>query len=256
MYVRTPSHRELAFAPQPCADEVLARDFGLQLEGGRNTLRGFDQNFVGDAGRAFRDRITRIAAMVGVDPGVLAVNALAEIGRSTWMRRGPVENPEVGLDYWHTLRHRVLRAVPAVRGRIRSAIVRDATGNPVHFTNERGVDTGPRYAFRTGQDALLAMASTLAYLQRRLRTSVRAGVYQALHPAVKFAAIRASYNAGFSRGREMIQRAAEGRDPLIRSGDAGPRRPIRTATLRAGQAIHLSQQVFGNVIPCEVRTGH
>ena len=48
----------------------------------------------------------------------------------------------------------------------------------------------------------------------------------------------------------MIEASSKGGDPLIRSGPGGTGKPTRAATIRAGQALHLSQSVFGNAFGC------
>jgi hypothetical protein len=234
--------------PRPraqCTDENLARALGVPLEGARNGLRSFDAAFGGPRGLRFRDQVRDVAARVGLDPGSLASNLLSEVQRrSVWTNPVPVESHIVGVDYWHEERPKV-RSVVRAAANIRESIVRDSRGRPVHFVNERGRDTGPVYRFTTGRDGMLALASSIAYRDQRLRRSMPPGAYDRLPAAVRFAAVRLAFNAGTSRGIRMVRRAAAGQDPLVRSGAGSPQRPSRAATIRAAQAIHLSQAVFG-----------
>lgn len=234
----------------PCSDADIARALGIRADTTRDGLFGFDLEFAGANGTTFRDRVRDVARDVGLDPGLLATNLLAEIQRrATWLSTGPVESQQVGVDYWHEERPKIRAAVPAARG-ISDSIVTDAAGQPRHFINEVGNDTGPIYRFATGRDGMLALAAAVAWREVRLRAVLATGVYDRLPATVRFAGVRLAFNAGFSRGRRLVETAAKGTDPLIRSGPGGPGRPVRAATIRAGQALHLSQSVFGNVFDC------
>jgi hypothetical protein len=223
---------------------------GIPLNTSRNGLFGFDSAFAGRSGTDFAARVGAVARRVGLDPGLLATNLLAEIqDRAVWMSPAPLWSHTVGVDYWHDERPRIGHAVPAAAS-IRASVVRDAAGVPRHFINERGTDTGPIYQFASGEDAMLALASAVAYRDVRLRRSLAIGAYDRLSPAVRFAATRLAFNAGLGRGLQMVRDAAAGRDPLIRRGTTGSSHPARTASLRAGQALHLSCTVFRNTLPC------
>ena len=241
-----------------CSDADIARALGIALDASRNGLFGFDSAFSGPSGVAFAVGVGYTAGRVGLDPGLLAANLLAEIqDRAAWMSLAPLQSHQVGVDYWHDERTRIRRAVPAA-ATIRESMVRDASGRPQHFTNEQHKDTGPKYEFATGPDGMLALACAVAYRDVRLRSSVRPGVYDRLSPAVRFAAARVAFNAGLGHGLRMVKEAAAGRDPLVRRGPV--RRRTRTgrwqidarraASLRAGQAIHLSCTVFHNTLRC------
>jgi hypothetical protein len=233
-----------------CSDAAIARALGIAVDTSRNGLLGFDAALSGAAGARFAARVAAVARRVGLDPGLLVTNLLAEIQRpAVWLSAAPITSPMVGVDYWHEEQTRIRRLVPAAAD-VRQSLLRDTSGRPRHFINEVGRDTGPIYVFASGGDGMLALASSVAYRNVRLRRSVATGVYDRLTPAVRFAAVRAAFNAGFSVGRRMIQQAAAGRDPLIRRGPVGPRHPRRTASLRAGQALHLSCTVFRNALPC------
>jgi hypothetical protein len=241
-------------APAPaglgCSDADIARALGIPINTTRDGLLGFDAEFAGANGTVFRDAVRDAAQQVGLDPGLLATNLLAEIQRrSTWISSAAVESQQVGVDYWHEERTRIRAAVPAARS-ISEAIVTDASGQPRHFINEQGNDTGPIYRFATGRDGMLALAAAVAWREVRLRAALHAGTYDRLPTAVRFAAVRLAFNAGFSRGKRVVDAAAQGNDPLIRSGPGGPGRPTRAATIRAGQAIHLTQTVFGHAVAC------
>jgi peptidoglycan hydrolase-like protein with peptidoglycan-binding domain len=237
-------------AAQGCSDADIAAALGIRADTSRDGLFGFDSQFAGASGTAFRDRIRTIAQDVGLDPGLLAANLLAEIqNRATWMSTGSIESPQVGVDYWHEERPKIRAAVPATR-RIRDSMITDSAGQPVHFFNEVGNDTGPKYRFTAGKDGMLALAGALAWREIRLRNAFGTGVYDAAPAAVRFAALRLSFNPSFARGKAMIETSSKGGDPLIRSGPGGTGKPTRAATIRAGQALHLSQSVFGNAFGC------
>jgi hypothetical protein len=233
-----------------CSDAAIAPALGIPVDRSRNGLLGFDAAFTGAAGARFGARVKAVATRVGLDPGLLATNLLAEIQQpAAWLSAAPIRSFDVGVDYWHEEQRGIRALVPAAAA-IRQKVRRDQSGRPIHFINEVGRDTGPTYVFASGGDGMLALASAVAYRNVRLRRSLPAGAYDRMSPAVRFAAVRAAFNVGFSVGLKMIQQAAAGRDPLIRRGPVGPRHPRRTATVRAGQAIHLSCAVFGNALPC------
>src|SRR5262245_47193892 len=101
-------------AARCCSDADIGRTLGIPLDTSRTGVFGFDSTFAGRRGVDFAARVDRVARLVGLDPGLLATNLLAEIqDRAVWMSPAPLQSHTVGVDYWHDERTRIRRAVPA-----------------------------------------------------------------------------------------------------------------------------------------------
>ena len=125
-----------------CSDADIARALGIALDASRNGLFGFDSAFSGPDGAAFAARIGDAARRVGLDPGLLATNLLAEIqDRATWMSPAPLQSHQVGVNYWHEERTRIRGAVREATA-IRESIVRDAA-RPARSTSSTNGATTP-----------------------------------------------------------------------------------------------------------------
>jgi hypothetical protein len=255
-----------------CTDDQLAKSFNIPLSRpksklarrNRPWLQALDSAFAGDSGAGFIKTIKDVAAQTKLDPACLAINVLAEKEeRAIWLGTTPVASYTVGLDDWHNRRGAVRAAVSAAAS-IKDSIIR-CTREPscpivgpgrccgadgfVHFVNEptdkhpNGRDTGPVWQFTDGPNALLAVASYLAWLRTRLGDEVRGfGSQGALQ---QYAAVRAAYNVGYRRGRGI----AKGSEALPRTGRIGVQRN-RLTTIRSVQAIHLANKFFGGAHPC------
>ena len=240
--------------PPPSSDEALSNTYGVPLTADRNGLFFADSLFQGPRGAELRQAVSATAAEFGIDPGLLAITMAAEVraGRGavveTFTSTGPVQNQEIGLDYWHSDRIAVMRTVREARD-IRSTELRE------HFINEEGRDTGPKHEFPNGPTALRAMAARLRYGEIRLSRDREVGLeaWNNLPTGTRFAIVRAYYNGG-GVGLEMARRAAKGQNVLVTSGPVidpvtKKVRPRRAATVRAGQAVHLSRAIFQNPVP-------
>jgi hypothetical protein len=190
--------------------------------------------------------VSATAGKFGINPGLLANFVFAELKGgaadkvATMFRTAPVRNTEVGLDYWGgSLRKAVLRNVPEARDII-------STQLPENFVNRNRRNTGPIHEFPDGPTALHAMAATIRYFEIRLAQDRKVGLdgWDSLPTATRFEIVRAYYNAGPVKGLDLARRAVDAQDIAITSGDDGPEHPQRTATIRASQAIHLSQAIF------------
>jgi hypothetical protein len=254
-----------------CSDTEIVRRFGVRRGTTRSELFGFDRQFAGADGRRLRDIVIRAARRADIHPALLAVNVLSEEDdRRVWLSPGRMENIRAGLDFWHEQRRRVARQVgvnlsttirrtPACRniGLVPGEIV-DAQGRCV-FVNERtrtfprGRPTGPVHVFASPTDAMTAMAGWLRVLETQLGQAVGASAWDAFPEPFRHAVTRYAYNPGPRPAMRLTRRAARsqaaGRDPIAllpRRGDG----PQRRATIRAAQAMHLSNTVFGQSMPC------
>jgi hypothetical protein len=108
--------------------------------------------------------------------------------------------------------------------------------------------------FNSGRDALLASAVYLKHGDVVLRDAAKAvgSDFDKLPVEVRFTLIRRAFNAGHGRAREELAKTLGGtdilvRDPKIECTASNRTRTIgrRCATIRAAQAIHLSEKLFG-----------
>jgi len=207
--------------------------FVIPGHNGRYELFSCDGSLKGPEGERFRQLVIRVADEVGIDRGLLAVNAIAENNVSVFLASRHVESKEVGLDYWNTLRHSVLSSgIPGV-GRIQAP----DTGRV--FRNEAGNDV-PIYEFWDGPNALLAFAALLRVYDNR----ITAAAGPSLPKVTRFALVRYAYNAKPRGALDLARTAASGVEVLPLRGSAGPSHPLRTATVRAVQAIAVSENFF------------
>lgn len=240
----------LSRATSGCADADLARAIGIKEGRRRNDLQGFDASFTGTDGPAFLALVAEVGDAVGLDPGLVAVSLLAEVQAPTlWLQAEPVLNIVAGVDYWHEESPHIRRAVPAV-SRISERMVVDARGRPVHWRNERGNDTGPKHEFASGFDAALAVAAATSWRQSRLQGVLPPGAFDLLPAGVRFMAVRYAFNRGFGAAKRWITSAGAQGPTLLRRGDISAAHPRRTASVRAVQAMHVSQTFFGRAFPC------
>jgi hypothetical protein len=260
VYVRT--SEGLAQA-QGCDDADISRVFGVPRGTHRDELLGFDSAFAGPTGGHFRDMIVRAANEFRIHPALLAVSALAETGgRGNWLRSGGIDNVLIGLDFWdqqrNTIRNQLRKTFPARL--ITDPRSPDCTivGGECHFVNERGRDTGRMHMFPSGQDGLRAMAAWSSILERRLIDATGGLSRWIVIPiSLQWALTRLSYNPGRNNPRKLARRTLAdvdaGRDPLRnfpRTGPGGSHHPVRASVIRAAQALHLANIVFGSNVPC------
>ncbi len=222
----------------------IMREHGIQAGTRRFRFDEFEDDFEGADGAAFWRSVHEVSQEFGVNPGLLAVNALTENVRSLYLQTGGVRSTQVGLDYWNTVYPRLLRRVPGAEGLRGNLIVTDPGPPPVYrtFTNEKGVFTGRVRLLRNGYEALRALAAMLRYIELRLIDRVGGPLaWRQLGVSQRFLLIRYYLNAGSGVALRLADRAAAGEDLLEASGSAGPNHPQRTATIRAGQSIHVSK---------------
>jgi hypothetical protein len=161
-------------------------------------LTAWDRQLQGVAGASLRLLVEQTAKLVGVDPGLLAANALHEVTSGSWyvQKVKSVPNTLVGVDWWHTMQVGVKAVVPA-------AATIQATPQAGHFVNEKGEDAGPVYLFKDGPNALLAVACTLEYLEVQLEKEVGAAAWARMPIGERFALVRYGYNAGLNGAKAL-----------------------------------------------------
>ena len=248
----TPQDPASALSSEPCSKEDLVERHGIGAgDSGRNQLGSSDAAFDGAEGKRFQDLVADVSTRVGLDPGFLAVNALAEHGRDIFLRPGPVQSHEVGLDFWETSRGDVRAHIPAARGLRDEGIGED-------FWNEPGMNpdgtvrpsrnTGQIFEFATARDALLAVAAHIKNLERRHLAPH--DNYARLSTPVRFALLRYAYNYSPGGAEAAVQRPGVEDRFLLTTGAINTHHPQRVATVRSAQAIHLSQALFHRTLSC------
>jgi hypothetical protein len=199
----------------------------------------YDWAFQGKTGERFKDLVAWAAKEVDVNPGLLAVNLIAETRRGDYLTKDRVSSFLVGADDFYEKRHDIAAKVPAFRK------VKWDEKSKTTNVNERGrrVTT---IKFASGRDALLASAVYLKHGEVVLRQAAKQSQrdFDTLPVEVRLALLRLAFNAGHGRALRNLREALEGKDVLIRK----PRKkagPQRRATIHAARAMHLSETVFG-----------
>ena len=215
----------------PCADDLLADRHGMPDSGSKgDRLDGFDGRFAGRDGARFRSMIETVAAEAGVSPGLLAANALAEQSSTAdWLTARPVATERSGVDDWAGIEGDIRKAIP---------------GAPRIPTVAAG-------QFGNGRDALRAMAWALRYADVRM-TNEAGDAYTSLPANERYALQRYAFDQGIPAAVQLVRDAgAAGEGLLADTGETGPGEPQRTATVRAAQAVHLANTVFGEGASCQ-----
>jgi hypothetical protein len=214
----------------PCDDDRLAELHGTPGQPAADRLDGLDQHFDGLSGARFQNLVEVVAAEAGVDPGLLAVNALTEQPTpSYWLTAGPVRAEDAGLGDWSAEAPEILGAVP---------------GAP-------SIGPGPSpQELANGRDALRAMAWTLRDADVRLAQEV-GSAYGDLPANQRYVLQRLAFDRGVDVAVAQGQEAASsGTSVVVASGDVAAD-PQRAATVRGAQAVHVAYSMFGQGVGCE-----
>ena len=213
----------------PCDDDRLADQHGVPDDGDKgDRVDGFDPLFAGRDGARFRSMLETVAAEAGISPGLLAANALGEEpAAADWLTARPVPQGQSGVDDWEAVEPAIRKAIP---------------GAPDIPTS--GGD------FRNGRDALRAMAWYLRYAEVRM-TAGAGTAYASLPANERYALQRYAFDEDIPAAVQLARDAGPSGDGvLVDSGPVGSGDPQRTATVRAAQAVHLANTVFGEGASC------
>jgi hypothetical protein len=202
-------------------------------------VTAYNQEFRNKSGEQFKALIEWAAKKVDINPGLLAVNLLAETYRRDYLSKSMISSMLVGTDDFFEKRYDIAKKVSAY-----ADIGWDKKKKPVIDFNEKGREVKVIF-FNSGQDALLASAVYLKHGEEVLReAAAKSGHNFDLLPVeIRFTLIRLAFNAGHGRALKNLKQVLEGQDILIRKRQkkAGPQ---RQATIHAAQAIHISEKVF------------
>jgi len=203
-------------------------------------VTSYDWAFRGKAGERFIALVRSVAKAVGLHPGLVAVNLIAETGRDAYLGAGKLSSFQVGTDDYFAKRQHIAARVPA------HAQVRWDQNIGVGLNvNETG-RTVQSIIFISGAQGALASGVYLKHGEVVLREEAKRlnADLGRLPVEVCFMLIRLAFNAGHGAARAELAKALKGQDVLIRkpAKKAGPR---RIATLRAAQALHVGRKFFG-----------
>jgi hypothetical protein len=218
---------DLRIDDQPaCGDDRLAERHGVPDGGGkRDRLDGFDPRFDGLDGARLRSLVETVAAEAGVSPGLLAVSALAqEPAPAEWLSPKAVPTGQSGVEDWERRSGQIRKAVP---------------GAP-RIPTSGG-------SFANGRDALRAMAWSLRYAEVRMGAEAGAA-YTGLPSAERFTLQLLAFDEDVPDAVAALEDDSGG--VLVTDGAVGADDPHRTATVRAAQAVHLANAVFGEGASC------
>jgi phosphatidylserine/phosphatidylglycerophosphate/cardiolipin synthase-like enzyme len=227
------------------AIEKSAKNAALAVDG--KDVASEHRLFWGTGGKQFKQLVEWAAQEVDLDPGLLATALIAETGGiASYLTKSKVSTYLIGVDDFFAMRHVLAQNVPAY-----SKIGWDKKQKPsVHLndaqTNPREVQT---IWFNSGRNGLLATAVYLKYSEIRLRDDAKkaGGDFDALPIETRFALIRMSMAAGRAGAATRLKRALRGDDILVRNyKPTKAYQTDRNATIRAAQALHISDWIFGN----------
>lgn len=209
-------------AAAPCDDEALAGLHGLASASGGDRLDSLDHLFNGPDGASFHNLVQLVADEAAVEPGLLAVTALeAEGSLDAWLSADGLAAADVGLPDWATAEAELRAALPDA-----PAIATTAPGT-----------------FATGRDALRALAWTLRHVDAQL--TAEAGAAYSDLPANERMTLQAfAVDQGAPAAVELAGSGS------VLDADPAATGPQRAATVRGGQAVHLSYNVFGMGASC------
>jgi hypothetical protein len=210
-----------------------------QISVNKKKIEQYDYYFKGQIGEKFKKLIEWAANEVQINPGLLAVNLMAETSRTDYLTTNKVSSFIIGTDDFYDKRFELEKQILAY-----SKIFWDKKNITIN-TNENGRKVKSVF-FQSGRHATLASAVYLKHgeiVLRQFATSIN-GNFDILPVETRFMLTRLAFNLGHNGANKELKLALKGRDILIRKPmkKAGPR---RIATIRAIQAIHLSNTIFG-----------
>jgi hypothetical protein len=200
------------------------------------------------SGVDFKSAAGKVASDVGINPGLLVADLLAEYAHPAayFPKAATVDGEPFGSDSYYEHRKAIASKVPG--------------GGDVHieshrtWPSEQGNPT--EIATFRSSDLILSSAKYLKfgelemrrYLEEEANTLKVIGIdFDRLPPDVRFALTRLWVNPGKRGKRYYAKLLTEGKDILVRTPIHGQaaNRPQAGATLVAARAIHYSQDFYG-----------
>jgi hypothetical protein len=229
-------------AIEKSARNNVLKVFGKQVASAHRKLLKF-------AGKRFKQCIEWAAREVNLNPGLLASTLFAETEEKyiykNYLMKSKVSSYDIGVDDFFDLKHVLAKSVGAYSkvGWDKKQTV-EVHPNDAQ-TKKRNVKT---IEFNSGQDALLATAVYLKYGEVYLCEKAKEanGNFDDLPIETRFALIRIAMSAGRAGAAKRLNRAMSGEDILVRNWKPPKEyNTDRNATIRAAEALHLSDWIFG-----------
>jgi hypothetical protein len=225
-------------APAPPGSKHSARP---DLDVTTAQISAYDGAFKKSVGLRFKELVEGAAKEVDLNPGLVAVNLIAEAPLERYMTKKRVSTYDVGADDFYIKRQDIEAKVSAFK-----KLRWDEMSKRSHNNDAQKPREIVTVDFYSGRDALLGNAVYVKHGEVVLREAAhKAGKeFDALPVEVRFALVRLACNAGHGRALRNLAEALSGRDVLIRKRQkkAGPQ---RRATIHAARAMHLSSWIFG-----------
>ncbi len=209
--------------------------------------------------------IHEIAKRVNIDPGLLTVITVSETRSfNIFFNKGQVLSfSNAGLDDFLStdksgkprsgmrVRYEMKKAIPEWK-QISRGICRECTFSDFRGNKYKGYRMVPNekkrlvpdFYFQTGSIALLAIAAEIKVREINLR-KINPEAFDQLPIETQFFLVRLSFNAGHKTANAEFEKyLTTGDSPLILNGFYKKIGPRRIATIRASQAIRISQKFF------------
>jgi hypothetical protein len=211
-----------------------------------------DRFYWGAEGARLKRLVENAAKSVDLNPGLLGSIIMAETRQpSNYLTTEKVSSYLIGTDDFYEARSAIAERVPAY-----AKVHWDKTQTPQSHPNDA---ITPREVksilFDSGPDALLATAVYIKFREVRLREIAKElkGDFDSLPVETRFALTRMAMAAGTAGTTPALKDALAGKDILIRKAiPVKIYQTKRNATVRAAQAMHLSEWIFG--IPLRTTT--
>jgi len=225
------------------AIQAASDDASLVVSG--SEVADHDRFFWGATGKRLKRLVENAAKEADLDPGLLGTVMMAETRRpQSYLSNEKVSSYHIGTDDFFEAQAAIAARVPAF-----SKVKFDKTQKPIAHLNDaitpREVKT---ILFDSGRDAVLATAVYLKFREVRLREIAKdlKGDFDTLPRETRFALTRMAMAAGTAGATPFLRDALAGQDIMVRK--AVPVKIFQTqrnATVRAAQALHLSEWIFG-----------
>ncbi|MFZ0087643.1 MAG: serine protease [Candidatus Acidiferrales bacterium] len=204
-----------------------------------------DRFFWGANGKRFKNLVQDAARDVDLNPGLLGAVMMAETrDPQSYLASGKVLSYYIGTDDFYEGRAAIAARVPAY-----AKVKWDKSQVPVTHDNDA---INPRQVqsiyFDSGPDAALATAVYLKFREVRLREIAKElkGDFDQLPIETRLALTRMAMAAGTAGVTPLLKDALQGKDILVRKAiPVKIYQTQRNGTVRAAQAMHLSEWIFG-----------
>jgi subtilisin family serine protease len=204
-----------------------------------------DRFFWGSSGKRFKQLVEDCARDTDLNPGLLGTIMMAETRDPfSYLSSDKIDSYYIGIDDFYEARAAIAKRVPAY-----AKVGWDKTQTPRTHLNDA---ITPREVksidLDSGRDGALAIAVYIKFHEVRLREIAKdnRGDFDALSAETRFALTRAAMAAGTGGATKLLTDALAGKDIMVRKAiPVKIYQTQRNATVRAAQALHLSDWIFG-----------